>query len=57
MAFVKGYTPWNKDKKTGIIPQSSFKKVLAPTDPTPSDFPTAARRSPAPSRPVAPSVA
>lgn len=24
--FVKGSTPWNKGKKTGIIPKNSFKK-------------------------------
>lgn len=26
MPFIKGITPWNKGKKTGIIPKTAFKK-------------------------------
>lgn len=28
--FVKGLTPWNKGKKTGLVPKSAFKKGEAP---------------------------
>ena len=24
--FIKGFTPWNKNKKTGLIPKTAFKK-------------------------------
>ena len=28
--FIKGFTPWNKGKKTGIIPKSAFSKGHTP---------------------------
>lgn len=28
--FKKGYTPWNKGKKTGLVPKSAFKKGYIP---------------------------